>query len=261
MSENAATLPHRDMTGSVIVVTGGGNGIGKATAVEIARGGGRIVIADLDAEAGEAAAAEIRGFGGVATAYRTDVANADSTASMAHAALAEYGSIDGLVNNAALMATLPRRPWHAIPEAEWDQVMAVNLRGPFLCCRAVWPAMEAKGAGAIVNLSSSRVFEGTPNRLHYTASKAGVIGFTRALARELGPHGIRVNAVAPGLTLSDRQIAHSDLEYLAEMGRGRALNRPQKVSDVVGAILFLLSPASSFITGQTLTVDGGKIMR
>jgi 3-oxoacyl-[acyl-carrier protein] reductase len=256
-----AAMPVFDLAGQVVVVTGAGNGIGKATAQAIADAGGRVLIAELDAAAGEAAAFEIRDSGGEALACHTDVTSPDSTKAMAHAAFTAFGRIDGLVNNAALMASLPRRSWHAIPDAEWDQVMAVNLRGPFLCCRAVWPAMRDGRAGAIVNLSSSRVFEGTPLRLHYTTSKAGIVGFTRALARELGPDGIRVNAVAPGLTLSEQQIAHSDPAYLAEIARGRALSRPQEVRDVVGAILFLLSSASSFITGQTLTVDGGKIMR
>jgi 3-oxoacyl-[acyl-carrier protein] reductase len=249
------------LDGKVVIVTGGGNGIGLVTAAAIAQAGGRVAIADVDAAAAESAVRQIAGSGAEASPHRVDVAEEASTDKMARAVLARYGRIDGLVNNAALMATLPRRPWHEIPVEEWDRVMAVNLRGLFLCSRAVWPALAKCGSGAIVNLSSNRAFDGTPNRLHYTTSKGGVVGFTRALARELGPDNIRVNAVAPGLTLSERQLETSTPEYLAQMAQGRALTRPQTPSDLVGAILFLLSPASSYITGQTLTVDGGKIMR
>lgn len=250
-----------DFAGRAVVVTGGANGIGKATAAAILRVGGRVVLADVDSESGSKTVREIGTPGDNVIFHATDVSNLSSTLAMAEAAEAAFGRIDGLVNNAALMATLPRRPWHEIPVDEWDRVMSVNLRGPFLCSRAVWPAMKRAGGGAIVNLSSNRVFDGTPNRLHYTTSKAGIVGFTRGLARELGPDGIRVNAVAPGLTLSERQIANSRPEYLAEMAKGRALPRQQTPDDLVGAILFLLSSASDFVTGQTMVVDGGKIMR
>ena len=138
--------------------------------------------------------------------------------------------------------------------------MPVNLRGMFLCCRAVFPTMRARGRGKIVNISSTRVWEGTPNRLHYTTSKAGVIGFTRALAREVGEFGITVNAITPGLTLSDTQVASSSGNYIASTAAGRAIERPQMPEDLVGAVMFLASPASDFITGQTINVDGGKAM-
>ena len=141
---------------------------------------------------------------------------------MAKAALDRFGAIDVLINNASLMSVLPRRSWLEIPVDEWDRVMAVNLRGTFLCCRAVFPAMKAQQRGKIVNISSSRFFEGTPNRLHYTTSKAGVVGFTRALAREVGEFGITVNAVAPG---HDRQ-RHPGVVDLGQLPR-RALVRPR----------------------------------
>ena len=160
------------------------------------------------------------------------------------------GRIDVLINNASLMSTLPRRSWLEIPVDEWDRVMAVNIRGLFLCCRAVFPAMRAQGRGKIVNISSSRVWDGTPNRLHYTTSKAGVIGFTRALAREVGEFGITVNAVTPGLTLSDTQVASSSNNYLAATAAGRALNRLQYPEDLVGAVMFLASSASDFIISR-----------
>jgi 3-oxoacyl-[acyl-carrier protein] reductase len=179
---------------------------------------------------------------------------------MARAALDRFGSIDVLINNASLMSVLARRSWLEIPVEEWDRVMAVNLRGMFLATRAVFPAMQAQKRGKIVNISSSRFFEGTPNRLHYTTSKAGVIGFTRALAREVGEFGITVNAVAPGMTLSDTQVASSSGNYLGARLSGRAIDRPQYPEDLVGAVMFLSSTASDFMTGQTLLVDGGKAM-
>jgi 3-oxoacyl-[acyl-carrier protein] reductase len=215
-----------------------------------------VVAADIDGQAAEAVAGDIVTSGGDAIALTADVSDPLSTQTMAKAALSRFGRIDVLINNASLMSTLPRRSWLEIPVEEWDQVMAVNLRGLFLCCRAVFPTMRAQGRGKIVNISSSRVWDGTPNRLHYTTSKAGVIGFTRALAREVGEFGITVNAVTPGLTLSDTQVASSSNNYLTATAAGRALNRPH----LVGAVMFLASAASDFITGQTLNVDGGKAM-
>jgi len=161
------------------------------------------------------------------------------------------------------MSTLPRGAWHAIEEPDWDRVMAVNLRGMFLCCRAVYPHLQRGGGGRIVNISSNRVFEGTPNRLHYTTSKAGVIGFTRALAREVGDDNITVNAVTPGFTASETQVGASDPAYMARMAllnERKALKRTQMPEDLVGALLFLLSDASAYITGQTINVDGGAMM-
>jgi 3-oxoacyl-[acyl-carrier protein] reductase len=179
---------------------------------------------------------------------------------MAEAALQRFGAIDVLINNASLMSVLARRSWLEIPIAEWDAVMAVNLRGMFLCCRAVFPTMQAQKRGKIVNISSSRVWEGTPNRLHYTTSKAGVIGFTRALAREVAEFGINVNAVTPGMTQSDTQVASSSANYLATRVAGRAIERVQVPADLVGAVMFLSASASDFMTGQTVNVDGGKAM-
>jgi 3-oxoacyl-[acyl-carrier protein] reductase len=249
-----------DLTGRTVIVTGGGKGIGKVYAQEFARAGARVVAADIDGPAAEAVARALAAEGRDALAVTTDVSDAESTQAMARAALDRFDTIDVLINNASLMSALPRRSWLEIPLDEWDRVMAVNLRGLFLCCRAVFPAMREQKRGKIVNISSSRVWDGTPNRLHYTTSKAGVIGFTRALARELGEFGITVNAVTPGLTLSDTQVASSSDNYLAVASANRALGRPQYPADLVGAVMFLSSAASDFITGQTVNVDGGKAM-
>jgi 3-oxoacyl-[acyl-carrier protein] reductase len=249
-----------DLTGRVVIVTGGGKGIGKVYAQEFARAGARVLTADIDGAAAEAAAKDIRAAGGDAVGIETDISDADSTRAMAETACTQFGGIEVLVNNASLMSALPRRSWLEIPVEEWDRVMAVNLRGMFLACRAVFPAMRERGRGKIVNISSSRVWEGVPNRLHYTTSKAGVIGFTRALAREVGEFGITVNAVTPGLTLSDTQVSSSSSNHLAARSQGRALDRPEIPDDLVGAVMFLSCAASDFMTGQTINVDGGKAM-
>ena len=254
--------PHSrfDLEGRVAIITGGGKGIGKVYAQEFAKAGAKVVAADIDDAAAEAVAAEIVRAGGEAIGIRTDVSDEASTQAMAKAALDRFGTIDVLINNASMMSVLPRRSWMEIPVAEWDAVMGVNLRGLFLCSRAVVPTMRERGRGKIVNISSSRVWDGTPNRLHYTTSKAGVIGFTRALARELGEFGITVNAVTPGLTLSETQVASTSNNYAATGATGRAINRDQFPEDLVGTVMFLSSAASDFITGQTINVDGGKAM-
>src|SRR5262245_4086122 len=249
-----------DLSGRVVIVTGGGKGIGKVYAAAFAGAGARVVAADIDGDAAAAVADEIAAGGGEALSLRTDIAEPDSTEAMAAAALDRFGAIDVLVNNASLMSVLARRSWLEIPVEEWDRVMAVNLRGMFLSCRAVFPAMKQQGRGKIVNISSSRVWDGTPNRLHYTTSKAGVIGFSRALAREVGALGITVNAVTPGMTQSENQVQSSSGNYLASRVAGRAIERVQYPEDLVGAVMFLASPASDFMTGQTINVDGGKAM-
>ncbi|MGH6771108.1 MAG: SDR family NAD(P)-dependent oxidoreductase [Xanthobacteraceae bacterium] len=252
--------PRFDLAGRTVIVTGGGKGIGKVYAQEFAKVGAQVVAADIDEAAAKGVAEAIVKDGGAAIGLGIDISSETATQAMAQAALEKFGAIDVLINNASLMSVLARRSWFEIPVEEWDRVMAVNLRGMFLACRAVFPAMKAQQRGKIVNISSSRVFEGSPNRLHYTTSKAGVIGFTRALSREVGEFGITVNAVAPGLTASDTQVASTSGNYLAARSSGRAIDRVQVPEDLVGAVMFLSSPASDFMTGQTLLVDGGKMM-
>jgi len=171
--------------------------------------------------------------------------------------LARFGRVDILVNNAALYGPLKRRPFMEIPVEEWDRVMAINLRGLFLCSRAVFPAMKAQGAGAIINIASGTFFKGVPHYIHYTTSKGGVVGFTRSLARELGEFGIRVNAIAPGFTLSgENEKNMPDAGKAANVGM-RMLKRAEVPEDLVGTVIFLASDDSRFITGQTIVVDGG----
>jgi 3-oxoacyl-[acyl-carrier protein] reductase len=249
-----------DLAGKVVVITGCGKGIGKVYAQAFAQAGARVVAADIDGAAAQSVAAAIADAGGEALGLATDIAEPAAVDTFARATLDRFGTVDVLVNNASLMSALARRSWLEIPVDEWDRVMAVNLRGMFLTCRAFVPAMRTKGRGKIVNISSSRVWEGTPNRLHYTTSKAGVIGFTRALAREVGEWGITVNALTPGNTLSETQVGSSSPDYLKARTEGRAIARAQVPEDLVGAVMFLASQASDFMTGQTINVDGGKMM-
>jgi 3-oxoacyl-[acyl-carrier protein] reductase len=263
MAEISPTRPVLDFKDRVIIVTGGAKGIGKVYSERLAEAGARVVVADIDHEANETLARAINNKGGAALPFKTDVANPEIAQAMADAAIAKWGRIDGLVNNASLMSVLARRSWFEIPVEEWDRVMAVNLRGIFLCCRAVYPQMKKQGRGKIVNISSSRVWEGTANRLHYTTSKAGVVGLTRALAREVGDDNITVNSISPGFTLSETQVASSTNAYMSNKTTAlahKSLKRDQVPDDLVGALMFLLSDASNYITGQTINIDGGHMM-
>ena len=261
MHENFDARTLASVEDRVIIVTGGGKGIGRVYCEKLAEAGARVVVADIDADANEITAAAIEAAGGRAIPVATDVSDPDATEAMAAAAIAAWGRIDGLINNASLMSVLPRRPWHEIPLDEWDSVMGVNVRGVFLCCRAVFPQMREQSKGKIVNISSSRFWEGTPNRLHYSTSKAGVIGLTRSLSREVGEFNITVNAITPGFTLSDTQVSSSG-DYARQNAPDelRAIRRHQYPEDLVGAVMFLVSDASDYITGQTINVDGGRSM-
>ncbi|HXH82087.1 MAG TPA: SDR family oxidoreductase, partial [Candidatus Tectomicrobia bacterium] len=191
----------------------------------------------------------------------TDVSDAAAARATAAAAVERFGRIDVLVNNAAVFATLVPRPFDEIPDAEWDRVMAVNVRGVWNCARAVVPVMRTRGSGRIVNVASAIVAKGTALLLHYVASKGAVVAMTRALARELGPAGITVNAVAPGLILSDTVQANPHITgfQMDAIMRTRSLKRDAFPADVEGTVVFLASDDSAFMTGQTLVVDGGSV--
>jgi len=246
----------------VIIVTGGAHGIGRAYCEGFAQEGAKIVIADLDGHGAEALARTLAQHGHEALAVQTDVAQPESTERMARAALERFGRIDGLMNNAAVFQrpALSRVPFEQIPVEEWDWLMAVNLRGIFLGCRAVVPAMKQQRQGKIINISSGTVFYGAPNMAHYVTSKAGVIGLTRSLARELGEYNINVNAIAPGLTMSMDEVDAGRDVLNQQRIQARALKRTEFPQDLVGAAVFLCSAESDFITGQTLVVDGGAQM-
>ena len=249
------------LDGKVAIVTGAAQGLGRAYAHALAREGARVVIADINGEKGERVRDEIAASGGTALAITTDVADEASTMRMAEATLDAFGRIDVLVNNAGLLSTLKRKPFWEISVAEWDEVMAVNVRGIFLCCKAVADAMKRQRKGKIVNISSGVAFMGKPLFLHYVASKAAVLGLTRGLARELGPWNINVNSVTPGPILTEVARDTLDEEGVREIMATQAIKRLETPEDVVGTILFLSSDESDFITGQVFVINGGSYMR
>ncbi|MFB3884871.1 MAG: SDR family NAD(P)-dependent oxidoreductase [Thermodesulfobacteriota bacterium] len=249
-----------DLKDKVVIVTGGGMGIGKVYVQAFSNQRCKVVAADINYAGAEQVAQELNTDGTMVLPVEVDVSNSESVSRMVQKAVETFGGIDILVNNAALMSALPRRTWFEIPLSEWDEVMSVNVRGAFLCCLSVFPYMKQRSKGKIINISSNRVFEGTPYRLHYTASKAAMIGFTRALAREVGEYNICVNAVTPGLTASETELAVVKPEHFQATSEKRCLKRLEVPQDLVGTVLFLASSASDFITGQTINVDGGYIM-
>jgi 3-oxoacyl-[acyl-carrier protein] reductase len=239
------------------VITGAAQGIGRAFALALAAEGVPVALADLNVDKASSVADEVRAAGGQAMAVAVNVADMGSVDAMAQAVRDQLGPARILVNNAAIFSTLAMRPFTEIPVDEWNRVLAVNVSGAFLCARALVPGMAEAGGGKVVNISSSTVFMGRPNYLHYVTSKAALIGFTRALAAEIGPHGVTVNAIAPGSTETEIEratISRADRERLAATS---ALRRVQVPDDLLGALLFLTSSDSDFVTGQTLVVDGG----
>lgn len=248
------------LAGKTAVVTGAAQGIGAAFAQGLAREGAKVAIWDVDRSDG--VADQIRERQGQALAVLADVADEASVEAAIAATIAAFGGIDILVNNAALFTQVQRKPVTQISVAEWDRVSAVNIRGPFLCCKHAIPHMRKAGSGKIINISSGRALKGKGYFLHYDASKAAILGMTRSLARELGDDKICVNTIAPGSTMSENVLKRQNW-----MGGGpeqavqsRALKRLEVPEDLVGACIFLASSESDFITGQTLVVDGGSAM-
>jgi NAD(P)-dependent dehydrogenase (short-subunit alcohol dehydrogenase family) len=248
------------LEGKTAIVTGGARGLGAEFAGALAGAGAAVVVGDVIST--EETCAAIQAAGGKALGIHLDVTDQASVSACVAKALDSFGSVDILVNNAAIAGTLGAKSLTEIESDEWDRLMAVNLRGVFECIKGVVPAMRAQGYGKIVNLASGTALKGAPGLLHYVASKGGVIALTRATARELGGFGIRVNAIAPGLTMTDtmRDSANWSAAAIANNVSSRALPREAEPFDLVGALLFLTSPSSDFITGQTLSVDGGSAM-
>ncbi|NEA37543.1 SDR family oxidoreductase [Streptomyces sp. SID13031] len=242
--------------GRTVLITGAAGGLGRAFALGFAARGYRVAVGDVDAEGVEETARLVKDTGAHVWHGLADVTSAASIGSAA-AAVAEFGAghIDVLVNNAAVYGTVTRSPLEAIDPAEWDQVMAVNLKGPWLCVRACSPYLPE--GGRVVNLSSATVYSGSEDWLHYVASKGGVIALTRVMAKELGRRSITVNAIAPGFTLTEASygLVEDADSYGVERG---ALRRSGQPEDIVGAALFLAGGDSSYLTGQTLVVDGGR---
>jgi len=249
------------LQGKVIVITGAARGIGQEYARSFGATGARIVAADINDCS--ATVNLVKQAGGEAIAVRLDVADASSALATAQAATNTFGRVDGLVNNAALYATLRGGRFDSITEADWDATMTINVKGIWNCCKAIVPVMRQSGGGSIVNISSLAATYGMPFGLHYTTSKAAVIGLTRGLARELGRDGIRVNALAPGTVLTDatREFFGQKFEKAVERIRtDQTIQRNLMPVDLVGTVMWLLSDASAFVTGQTISVDGGTVM-
>jgi NAD(P)-dependent dehydrogenase (short-subunit alcohol dehydrogenase family) len=257
---NVATFGERmSQLSKVFIITGGASGIGYAFAEHLARAGHRLVIADV--RGADEAADRIKAQGYAAIGVTADVVKADDAAAMVAAAITEFGAVDVLVNNAGLFTTLGLKAFDQVSDQEWMRVMEVNTLGPFVCAKAVVPAMRQRGAGRIINIASTVPMKGIPNMIHYVASKGAVIAFTRSLARELGPDNITVNAVAPGFTLSDGVLQNDLHTKMGDVPRklSRIIQRDQVPEDLVGALEFLASDGASFMTGQTLAVDGGSV--
>jgi NAD(P)-dependent dehydrogenase (short-subunit alcohol dehydrogenase family) len=239
-----------DLEGKRVLVTGAGRGLGLGLALHLAGEGARVMGADLSDGSDVLKRAGIE-------LVQSDVSSQPDVEGLAGAVREELGGLDALVNNAA-MVDLERRPFWEIPVEEWDRVLAVNLRGPWLCSRALLPLLREAHGGSIVNLASEVAFTGSPGLAHYVSSKGALVSLTRAVARELGEEGIRVNAVAPGYvpTEGSRSLAPGGYDPSAT-----PLGRVGQTSDLLGAIAFLLSDDSGFVTGQTLLVNGGRLMR
>jgi NAD(P)-dependent dehydrogenase (short-subunit alcohol dehydrogenase family) len=236
----------------VAIVTGGAQGIGRRIAEGLAGEGARVVVADI-----QAADAVADSLGGIAVA--ADVSDPRACERMAQAAIDAYGRIDILVNNAGIWSSLVPTPFEDLSVEEWRRVFDVNVLGMWLATRAVAPFMREAGGGRIINLASGTPYKGVPLFMHYVASKGAVIAMTRVLAKELGGDNVLVNTIAPGFTLSDGVLANrTQVEQLREVSaQARVLARDQYPEDIVGAVLFFASAQSSFITGQSLVVDGG----
>jgi NAD(P)-dependent dehydrogenase (short-subunit alcohol dehydrogenase family) len=250
------TSARPDGVGRTVLITGAAGGLGRAFALGFARCGYRVAVGDIDVEGVAETARLIRELGAEAWYGLIDVASAASVAT-AIGSVAKFGAggIDVLVNNAAVYGAITRSPLEDIEPAEWDAVMAVNLKGPWLCVRACSPHLPA--GGRVINLSSATIYSGSENWLHYVASKGGVIALTRVMAKELGRRSITVNAIAPGLTLTEASYSVVDDAETYGIERG-ALRRPGLPEDVVAAALYLAGPDSGYMTGQTLVVDGGR---
>jgi 3-oxoacyl-[acyl-carrier protein] reductase len=245
------------LEGRVAIVTGGARGIGRAYCHGLAREGASVAVADLRLPA--ETIGELEAAGADAMAIEVDVADRPSTEAMAAAALDRFGRIDVLVNNAAFYTTVTKSRFEDISVDEWDRAFAVNVRGPWLCARAVSPTMRAQGSGKIINIASMTVEDGTPDFLHYVASKAAIVGLTRSMAREMGEDGIGVNTITPDYIPHDKDYASKQWEGLNAWIEGdRCFKREQVPEDLVGTLIYLASPLSDFVSGQNIRVNGGR---
>ncbi len=247
------------LSGKVAIVTGGAKGLGRAFCLGLAREGAKVVaVTRKDMDNLDQTVKMVRSLGGEAEMVRADVSSEADAKNMVQATIERFGRVDVLINNAAVYDGIKRKPFFEIDLAEWDLVMNVNVKGAFIATRAVFPYMKEQGYGKIVNLASEVFFTGSNGFAHYVASKGGIIGLTRTLAVELGPHQICINCIAPGFTDTEASRGLADVSrYDVSKTPLHRLERPE---DLVGAALFLASAESDFVTGQTLLIDGGRAM-
>lgn len=240
------------LAGKRVIVTGAAGGLGRAFALAFAQAGCMVIAGDVSDVSETVALLGAAGFGA-----KLDVTSSDSCRAMAEQAQAQMGGLDVLVNNAALYGGLKRADFEDIDEAVWDQVMAVNVKGVWQASRFCVPLMRAAGGGSIINIASATVFSGSPQWMHYVASKGAVIAMSRTMAKELGGDDIRVNVIAPGFTMTEASLGLIDNARSYGVDRG-AIKRPIEATDIVGGALYLASPHSTFMTGQTMIIDGGR---
>lgn len=246
-----------DLEGRTAVITGGGQGLGRAYCLGFAEQGAKVAVVDVNAETAANVAREITDAGGTAVGFQTDISSEAAVNEMVAAVGSELGAPLLLVNNAGLLSTLDLKPATEIPEAEWDRVMAVNIKGTFLCAKGCIPAMIEAGYGKIVNISSNTICFGRVGYLHYVTSKMAVIGMARSLAAEFGKDGVRVNTIIPGVVETEIPRDTIDSTLLENVAKMTALRRVEEPKDLLDAALYLCSPASDFVSGQSLIVDGG----
>jgi 3-oxoacyl-[acyl-carrier protein] reductase len=245
------------LDGRAIVITGAATGIGQAFALACAAHGANVVVADINSVDETVAAVEMTG--GRALPVRVDVADETSARAMATDAMKAFGRIDGLITNAAYFREVTLTPFEDLDPAVWDRIFAVNVKGVWHCCKAVAPTMRESRSGSIVNIASVVAVAGQPGYLHYVATKGAVLAMTKGLAKEMGPHGVRVNVIAPGFVITDA-TRNRPVEWQQSFLKARALSREQKPDDLAGTAVYLLSDLAGFVSGQTIVVDGGHIM-
>ncbi|MBA7465987.1 Galactitol 2-dehydrogenase [subsurface metagenome] len=246
----------------VAIITGAGRGLGRAFALRFAEEGAKLLLPDISLERTEGTVKEIRAKGGEAVAIETDISDEKATKKVAEKVIQQYGKVDILVNNAAIWYGLNITPWDAWTVEEWDRIFSVNVRGTWLCCKAIAPLMIKESRGKIINIASNvaRV-PAAQLFLPYSCSKGAIYTLTHALARALGPSGINVNAIAPGYTASEASLAQTDSDKIFEIATSeQSIQRREEPADLVGTAVFLASADSDLISGQVIYIDGGTVM-